>query len=83
VDTRVLQKPLTAVAVLRLDGSACSNDGLDCSALSVEFTEDRVCQLNPPAPIPGVTVQGISEAQGAACRGEILSSATVFGLSCN
>ena len=83
VDTRILQKPLSAVTVLRQDGGACSSLALDCSAVAIEFTEDRVCQFNPPAPATGVTVPGISQAQGAACRDEILSSAMGYGLTCN
>lgn len=83
VDTRVAQKPLTAVSVLRIDGAACSSQSLDCSAVAVEFTEDHVCQLNPLTPALGITIQGISDSQREACRGEILSSATGFGLSCN
>lgn len=83
VDTRIFQKPLTSVSVLRSDGQPCSASGLDCSALAVEFTEDRVCQLNPAAPAAGLTVQGISAAQQGACRGAILTSAGAAGLRCN
>jgi hypothetical protein len=82
VDTRIFQKPLTSVSVLRGDGQPCSTSGLDCSALSVEFTEDRVCQLNPPAPAVGFTVQGISDPQRSACRDAVLEAAGDQGVRC-
>lgn len=83
IDTRVLQKPLTAVTARRADGEPCSSESEDCSALSVEFTEDSVCQLNPPAPAEPVAASGISDAQREACRGFILDAAAPLGLACN
>jgi hypothetical protein len=52
-------------------------------ALAVEFTEDNACQLNPPAPLPAVLVQGIGDAQREACRGSIVEAAGALGLGCN
>jgi len=83
IDTRVGAKPLTALSARRIDGAACSTASQDCSLLAVEFTEDRACQWNPPAPAPGTSVQGISDAQREACRGNILSGAGAVGLVCN
>ena len=82
LDTRPA-KPLTAVRAVRLDGAACSVASQDCSAVAVTFTEDNACQLNPPAPEPGVVVQGISDAQREACRGAILDAAIPRGLTCS
>jgi hypothetical protein len=83
IDTRVSAKPLTAVTARRLDGEPCATQSFDCSALAVEFTEDNVCQLNPPAPAASVSLQGIGSAQREACRGEILAAAEPLGLSCD
>jgi len=83
IDTRAGAKPLTALSALRTDGAACSTASQDCSLLAVEFTEDRACQWNPPAPTPGTSVQGISDAQREACRGNILTGAGAVGLVCN
>ena len=83
IDTRVGAKPLTALSATRLDGVRCAVQSGDCSALAVEFTEDQACQWNPPAPAPGLTVQGISEPQREACRDAILAGATAVGLVCN
>ena len=83
IDTRVLQKPLTAVTALRVDGERCSTASEDCSALAVEFTEDNVCQLNAPAPMEPVAASGISDAQREACRGFILDAAAPLALACN
>lgn len=82
IDTRA-GKPLTAVAAYRVDGAPCSLASLDCSALAVEFTEDRACQWNPPAPGPPSSVAGISDPQRAACREAILDAAGPLGLPCN
>ena len=83
IDTRVGTKPLTALASNRLDGADCAAASADCSAVAVEFTEDRACQWNPPAPAPGVQIQGISDAQREACRANILEAAEPAGLVCN
>jgi hypothetical protein len=83
VDTRVGTKPLTFVAATRRDGEPCSVDTLECSALAVEFTEDEVCQWNPPAPGLPVRVPGISSAQREACRERIVGAADGAGLTCN
>jgi hypothetical protein len=83
VDTRVASKPLTFVAATRRDGALCSVDTLECSALAVEFTEDEVCQLNPPAPALPVRAAGITSAQRAACRQRIVGAATEAGWTCN
>lgn len=76
-------KPLTALSALRIDGAPCSTASADCGLLAVEFTEDRACQWNPPAPEPGVAVQGISDAQREACRLSILGGTGAAGLACN
>jgi hypothetical protein len=83
IDTRISAKPLTAVTARRLDAEPCATDSFDCSALAVAFTEDNVCQLNPPAPAAPVSLQGIESAQREACRAEILAAAAPLGLSCN
>jgi hypothetical protein len=83
VDTRVAQKPLSAVLARRVDGAPCGAASHDCSALSVEFTEDRVCQLNPPAPAPQVEARGISDEQREACRQSLVSAAESLGLPCD
>lgn len=82
VDTRPT-KPLTALSAFRLDGEPCASASADCGALAVSFTEDDACQLNPPAPEPGVVRQGIGAAQRAACRDAILDAAAGLGVSCN
>jgi len=81
IDTRVNAKPFTALTARRLDGLDCGAGSADCSALSIEFTEDNVCQFNPPAPEPGTTAQGISAAQREACRASILEAAVA--IACN
>jgi hypothetical protein len=78
----VNSKPLTAVRAERSDGAPCGATSVDCSALAVEFTEDQVCQLNPPAPVASLTIS-ISEAQREACRANILEAAASVGLPCN
>lgn len=83
IDTRVNSKPFTALTARRLDGMDCGAGSADCSALSIEFTEDNVCQLNPPAPEPGTTAQGISATQREACRASILQAASAVGMTCN
>ena len=83
IDTRSTSKPLTAVQALRHGGQSCGTDSVDCSALAFEFTEDRVCQLNPPAPAPGIAVQGISDPEREACRRNIVSAAEAAGIACN
>ena len=83
IDTRGTIKPLTAVQALRHDGQSCAADSVDCSALAFEFTEDRVCQLNPPAPTPGIAMQGISDPEREACRRNIRSAAEAAGIACN
>jgi hypothetical protein len=83
VDTRVASKPLTFVAATRRDGLDCGSETFECSALAVEFTEDEVCQLNAPAPAPGVQEAGITSAQRGACRERIVDAATAMGLTCN
>jgi hypothetical protein len=80
---RLTEKPLTALSAQRLDGEACAADSQDCGLLAVEFTEDSACQWNPPAPAPGVLVQGISDAQREACRGYVLEGVSASGLGCN
>jgi hypothetical protein len=82
LDTRPV-KPLTAVSAQRVDGATCSLASADCSALAVEFTEDRACQWNPPAPEEPRKVSGISDPQRAACREAILDAAGPLGLPCN
>ena len=82
VDTRP-NKPLTAVAALRVDQEPCGTASLDCSAVAVDFTEDNACQLNPAAPAEPMEVQGISDAQREACREYILAAAEGAGLTCN
>ena len=83
IDTRVNAKPFTAVTVRRLDGEPCGERSQDCSALSIEFTEDNVCEINPPRPTPGVTVQGVSAVQRESCRQYILQAASAAGMICN
>ncbi len=83
IDTRIAAKPISALSANRLDGAPCSTASEDCSLLAVEFTEDRACQWNPPAPVPGVSVQGISDAQREACRQSLLLAAGSTGLVCN
>lgn len=82
VDERPGTKPLTFVRAVRIDGEPCGFDSQDCSALAAEFTEDSVCQFNPPA--PGVSVRGaeISGVQREACRGLILTEADRAALAC-
>jgi hypothetical protein len=75
-------KPLTAVTAVRIDGADCSAESADCSALSVTFTEDNACQLNPPLPTAPVSVGGISEIEREACRGAILAGALAAGIAC-
>jgi hypothetical protein len=82
IDTRA-GKPLTAVTARRVDGAACSLASDDCSALAVEFTEDRACQWNPPAPGEPVSVPGISDPQREACRRAVLDASEPLGLPCN
>jgi hypothetical protein len=82
IDTRVSSKPLTAVRAERSDGASCGATSADCSALAVEFTEDQVCQLNPPAPAESLTVS-ISGAQREACRASLLAAAASVDLPCN
>jgi Thrombospondin type 3 repeat len=82
VDTRPA-KPLTFLAAERLDGAPCASETVECSALAVEFTEDSACELNPPAPAPGVVVQGLSSAQREACRDYVLEAASGIGVPCN
>ncbi|HEX2483806.1 MAG TPA: hypothetical protein VHQ66_00805, partial [Myxococcota bacterium] len=65
------------------DGAPCAVASQDCGLLAVEFTEDRACQWNPPAPTPGLAVQGISDPQREACRGNALAGAQAAGLVCN
>jgi len=83
IDTRIAAKPISALSANRLDGAPCSTASEDCSLLAVEFTEDRACQWNPPAPVPGVSVQGISDTQREACRQSLLLAAGSAGLVCN
>jgi hypothetical protein len=75
--------PGLAITARRLDGMDCGTESADCSALSVEFTEDKVCQLNPPAPAPATTAQGISAEQREACRQSILEAASAATVPCN
>jgi hypothetical protein len=83
VDTRISTKPLTFVAARRLDGGPCATRTVECSALAVEFTEDDVCQWNPPSPETPVAVQGIGPRRREACRAWILEAAQAAGLPCN
>ncbi len=83
IDTRIAQKPLTALRGERIDGADCGSDSADCSAFAAEFTEDIACQFNPPAPAPQVEVQGISDSQREACRRNIVDATEPSGLSCN
>jgi hypothetical protein len=76
-------KPFTAVSALRVDGSACSLESQDCSALAIRFTEDSACQWNPPTPEPGEILDGISEPQRAACSQAIRDAVASVGLLCN
>jgi hypothetical protein len=82
IDTFTI-KPVTALSATRIDGEPCSLASDDCGLLSVEFTEDRACEWNPPAPEPGLVVQGISDAQREACRQNILSGVASAGIVCN
>lgn len=82
IDTRP-NKPLTAVAALRLDGAACGTESQDCSAVAVDFTEDNACQINPVSPAAAIEIPGISAAQREACRGYILDAVDGAGLTCN
>jgi hypothetical protein len=82
IDTRVNSKPFTAVTANRRDGQPCGVNSQDCSALSIEFTEDSVCEINPPRPVVGITVQGLSAVQREACRQYILEAASLAGLTC-
>ena len=82
IDTRP-SKPLTAITALRLDGGSCGVESLDCSAISVAFTEDNACQFNPIAPEESSEVQGISQAQREGCRSIMLEAAENAGLACN
>lgn len=82
IDTRA-GKPLTAVTARRVDGAPCALASEDCSALAVEFTEDRACQWNPPAPEAPATAAGISDPQREACRVAILDAAAPLGVPCN
>jgi hypothetical protein len=75
-------KPLAAVTAFRIDGSNCSAESADCSALAVTFTEDNACELNPPAPGESFVVGGISDAERDACRESILAGARAAGLAC-
>jgi hypothetical protein len=83
IDTRIAQKPLTALRGERIDGSDCGSPSADCSAFAAEFTEDVACQFNPPAPAPQVEVQGISDRQREACRLNIVDAVEPTGLSCH
>jgi len=83
IDDRSNTKPLAYVSADRRDGAACSLATPECSALTVEFTEDSVCQWNPPAPEPPLTVQGITTPQRDACRERIVGAAGSAGLACN
>jgi hypothetical protein len=82
IDTRVNSKPLTAVRAERSDGEACGTSSVDCSALAIEFTEDQICQLNPPAPAVSLTLS-ITGAQREACRANLLAAAAAAALPCN
>ena len=82
IDTRVSTKPLTAVRAERIDGAPCATASVDCSALAVEFTEDQICQLNPPAPAEALTAS-IPGAQREACRANLLEAAASVGLPCD
>jgi hypothetical protein len=75
-------KPLTAVSAVRIDGADCSAESADCSALSVSFTEDDACQLNPPLPAAPVSLGGISAVEREACRSAILTGALAAGVAC-
>jgi hypothetical protein len=75
-------KPFTAVSALRVDGTDCSAQSADCSALAVTFTEDNACQFNPPVPGVPLVVDGISDEERDACRGAILDGAFAAGLAC-
>jgi hypothetical protein len=75
-------KPLTAVSAVRIDGSACSAGNSDCSALSIMFTEDNACQINPPPPAVPVSIDGISDVQREACRQIILAGSLAAGIAC-
>ena len=67
---------------LRSDGASCGAARVDCSALAVEFTEDQIYQLNPPAPAEPLTAS-ISAAQREASRANLLEAAASAGLPCN
>jgi hypothetical protein len=83
INTRVNMKPLTTVEAFRANGEPCGLLSFDCSALAFEFTEDNICQLNPPAPTPPVLAQGISDRQRETCAEYIVEAAEAAGLSCN
>lgn len=83
VDTRISQKPLSFLSAFRIDGTSCAEDSADCSLLAVVFTEDNVCQYNPPVPETAVVLQGIPDAQRAACRDYLTAAAASIGLACN
>jgi hypothetical protein len=83
INTRISQKPLTTVEAFRIDGEPCGSKSLDCSALAFEFTEDNICQLNPPAPTAPVQAQGISDRQRETCAEYIVEAAEAAGLACN
>jgi len=68
---------------VRSDGADCAEASADCSALSVTFTEDNACQINPPLPGLSVSVDGISDVEREACRSAILAGAHAAGLACD
>jgi hypothetical protein len=76
-------KPTAALSASRVDGTPCAAASEDCGLLAVEFTEDRACQWNPPAPETGLLVQGIADPQREACRQHILGAAASAGVQCN
>lgn len=83
VDTRVGVKPLAFISAMRVDGEDCGTESADCSALAFEFTEDSICQFNPPYPTPAVSVQGITDAQLEACRERIVEAGEGIPPDCN
>ena len=74
-------KPITALAAQRIDGAACAPESNDCSALSIEFTEDNACELNTPS--ESRQIQQITEGQREACRIAVIDGAEAAGLECN
>jgi spore coat protein A len=82
-DERPESKTLAAVSAVRVDGEPCGTASMDCSAIAVEFTEDNVCQLNPPAPAAPTNAQGITARQLEACRRALLDAAAASGLACD